>query len=558
MNNNEFERTPVTPERLQPARYFAANYAGEHVAGTEFVIGAMFVAWGVSTGDILWGLLWGNLLAVLTWGLICAPIAVSTRLTLYAYLEKIAGPGTIRVYSVVNGLLFCVLAGTMITVSASAVRIPFGIDPQTQWYPTSLSFIAVVLLVGAVVVYIAARGFRGVAQFAEVCAPWMILIFLLGALSMLPVLAGATDGIDGMGSLANLRVVADQWVWRGEGGGEITAWHVAAFAWICNLAMHGGLSDMTVLRYARRASYGYFSVLGMFIGHYAAWVFAGIMGAGAAMLLGATISAIDAGEVAYQALGTAGILAVIIAGWTTANPTIYRAGLAFQSLNPRWDRVRVTMVVGVVTTAIACFPFVFSRLMDFVGIMGLVLSPIGAVIVTEHWILPRLGMTRYWSHYRGQHTNWPAIAAWAGSLALAAGLGFSGALHLFFLLIPTWITATLVYLVLAGPAGARQSFPVAVEAETREAQRQADERSWLEESARSATGEGSVTGSSGFGVYRALALLGLAACLAMGVATFMGGMALETFRQWLILPTVFYFVMAWLWMRAREGGRENG
>ena len=91
----EFERSPVQPERLEPARHFAASYAGEHVAGTEFVIGALFVAWGVSTHDILWGLLWGNLLAVLSWGLVCAPIAVQTRLTLYAYLEKIAGPGTI-------------------------------------------------------------------------------------------------------------------------------------------------------------------------------------------------------------------------------------------------------------------------------------------------------------------------------------------------------------------------------------------------------------------------------------------------------------------------------
>ncbi len=75
----EFEREPVAPEQLQEARQFAASYAGEHVAGTEFVIGALFVAWGVSTLDILLGLLLGNLLAVLTWGCITAPIARSPR-----------------------------------------------------------------------------------------------------------------------------------------------------------------------------------------------------------------------------------------------------------------------------------------------------------------------------------------------------------------------------------------------------------------------------------------------------------------------------------------------
>jgi NCS1 family nucleobase:cation symporter-1 len=39
----EFEREPVSEGNLQPGRYFAGLFAGEHVAGTEFVIGAMFV-----------------------------------------------------------------------------------------------------------------------------------------------------------------------------------------------------------------------------------------------------------------------------------------------------------------------------------------------------------------------------------------------------------------------------------------------------------------------------------------------------------------------------------
>ena len=164
----EFETKAVSPQQLQEARKFAASYAGEHVAGTEFVIGALFVAWGVSTLDILYGLLLGNLMAVLTWGLVTAPIATDTRLTLYAYLEKIAGPGTIKLYSGINGILFAVLAGAMITVSASAVRILFGISPQVNWYPTDISFVLVAVAVGTVVAIVAAKGFKKVAHFAEI------------------------------------------------------------------------------------------------------------------------------------------------------------------------------------------------------------------------------------------------------------------------------------------------------------------------------------------------------------------------------------------------------
>jgi len=224
------------------------------------------------------------------------------------------------------------------------------------------------------VVIVAAKGFKGVAHFAEICAPWMILMFIAGALAVLPVLVKVTHGVDSIGSLADF---------------VVGFWHVAAFAWVANLAMHGSLGDMTLLRFARKSSYGYFSALGMFIGHYLAWICAGIMGAGVALILKSSIGQLDPGEVAFQSLGIAGVIAVIIAGWTTSNPTIYRSGLAFQSLNHEWSRTRVTVIVGIATTIVACFPFVFTKLLGFVGIMGLMLAPIGAVIVTEHWIFPR-------------------------------------------------------------------------------------------------------------------------------------------------------------------------
>ncbi|MEO0330239.1 MAG: hypothetical protein AAF223_00935 [Bacteroidota bacterium] len=56
---------------------------GEYTAGTEFVIGPLFVAHGVFAGDLIWVLILGNLLAVDSWAFICAPIAASVRETLW-------------------------------------------------------------------------------------------------------------------------------------------------------------------------------------------------------------------------------------------------------------------------------------------------------------------------------------------------------------------------------------------------------------------------------------------------------------------------------------------
>ena len=98
----------------------------------------------------------------------------------------------------------------------------------------------------------------------------------------------------------------------------------------------------------------------MYPGHFLAWICSGIMVAAVARKM-------DPGMMAFTAVGFAGAVAVVIAGWTTANPTMYRAGLALQVATPNWKRWRVTLIAGLVTTIVACFPVVFMRLLDFVG-----------------------------------------------------------------------------------------------------------------------------------------------------------------------------------------------
>ena len=112
-SQGEFERQPV-PERARLGfKDFLGMYAGEHCAGTELMIGPLFVAAGVSAFDVVVGLLVGNALAVLSWIFLCSPIATRTRLTLYYQLEKICGRKLVTLYNLANGVMFCLLAGAM-------------------------------------------------------------------------------------------------------------------------------------------------------------------------------------------------------------------------------------------------------------------------------------------------------------------------------------------------------------------------------------------------------------------------------------------------------------
>ncbi len=810
---NEFERRPVSRNKLHGGMYFAGSFAGEHVAATEFVIGALFVAGGAGVYDVLVGLLVGNLLAVLSWLLICAPIATQTRLTLYWYLRRIAGPGVTFVYNILNAALYCVLAGCMITVSASAVRIPFGIEPQTEWLPTDPWFVAVTAVVGAVVVLLAILGFKRLAQFASVCSPWMFIMFVAGALVVLPrvghfndfrgfqrlgrqkiwtgappyesmeiVSAGnqwaAAPGIlltfsDNMQLVVKPRPMAEEVDTEGgmfgpmgpmgpmtdqmrrelraaggggpgaappgggprperrtrrgqgrpraaeadrpaggastdgpaeeqspDGDGEgtpasggageptspagvtgansseaaetaareestspakeaasepagesrageseqseegeleplgfriagtgkgerkfiqaqaiiegnrvfvycdkitqpavvsygegphsgnivlrdrhaasdaqdrqlkpfrsyvaradkvYTFWHIAAFAWICNLAMHLGLSDMALFRFARHWWYGVYSAFGMFLGHYVAWICAGIMGAGvaSAVMMDSPLTLLDSGEVAFRALGIMGALAVVIAGWTTSNPTLYRAGLALQVVTPGWPRWLVTLLAGVVTTAVACFPFVFRQLLGFVGLYGLLLMPVGAIVVVEHWIFPLVGLKRYWSARKGQLVNWPALIAWLAALLFALYCWYFDVLHLFFLAAPVWVITAVLYMVLAAFAGAAGKLPE-LEAETAEG----DESSGPSD----VPGRGRPSGGRVQLYFWLLALACLLSIVLFSYCIFAGYLAHDavffrvrgykiTYFRYLTIATVVYFVAGIIWMNLRE------
>ncbi|MBB1426266.1 MULTISPECIES: purine-cytosine permease family protein [Shewanella] len=467
------EQLPVAKNKLHGWKHFAGLYAGEHVAATEFVIGATFVALGASTIDILLGLLIGNLLAMCSWWLLTAPIAVETRLSLYNYLNKIAGDSMTKLYNWANVIIFSVISAAMITVSSTAVRFLFDIPAQLNWYPSSLWFVMIVLAVGSIVVVVAMYGFSTVADFSKICAPWLFVIFIAGSFTLFPVLSNHVIGSTTLTGWQDFMTIGDSSIWTGlndKGEPGIGLLEVIGFAWAANSITHFGLIDMAIFRFAKRKSYGLISGVGMFFGHYLAWISAGIMGAGTAVLLKTTITQLDPGDVAYHALGFSGFVIIIIAGWTTANANLYRAGLAAQSIFVNHSRERTTAIVGLVTVVIACFPFVFSQMLPLLTYAGLLVVPVGGIVFAEHVLFPKIGLTRYWAKYQKLSKSTPAIASWALALVFGFGLNSLDIISFYYLFIPTWIFTIIIYTVLAKKYGADLDYTGAILLDEKEQQ----------------------------------------------------------------------------------------
>ena len=456
------EQLPVAKHKLHGWPHFVGLYAGEHVAATEFVIGATFVALGAKTTDIILGLLIGNILAILSWTLITSPIAVDTRESLYTYLHKIAGDSMSDLYNWANVIIFTVISAAMITVSSTAVRFAFDIPAQLNWYPTNAWFVLVVVLVGIIVVFVAMFGFNAVSDFSGICAPWLFVMFSSGALVLLPALSQAVLGKTALTGWSDFLQIGNQSIWTGvNSAGEpgIGLLEVIGFAWAANTITHFGLIDMALLRYAKKKVYGLATSSGMLFGHFVAWICAGIMGAGTAVLLKKSIVELDPGDVAYYALGLSGFVIVIVAGWTTANANLYRAGLAAQAIFNKHSRKTTTLVVGIVTVVVACFPFVFTQILPLLTYAGLLVVPVGAIVFAEHVIFPRIGLTRYWVTYRKLKHSTPAVASWGLGLVFGFGLNTLDVISFYYLFLPTWVFTIICYTIMAKRYGAAKQYP---------------------------------------------------------------------------------------------------
>jgi len=489
--HGEFERQPVPRQALLGLKSFVGMYAGEHCAGTELMIGPLFVAAGVGALDLVVGLIVGNLMAVLSWTLLTAPIATRARLTLYWQLERICGRRLVTLYNLANGVMFCFLAGAMITVSATAVGVvvPFRMPELNDIYPSGAGWVLTVLGIGAVFTLVAACGYRTVSRVANIAAPWLVLVFLAFGVVALGWFVSAT-GVP-IQSPADLWRLADTVIWRGgqplPGQVKFTFWHVMFFAWFCNMAMHVGMADLSVLRFARKSWYAVASSSGMYLGHFLAWISASMLFAYQLRAAGLTsdeairqaaeagvLPAPLPGPLAYQACGIAGLLCVIVAGWTTANPTIYRAGLAFQAIVPKRSRFAVTLFTGGIATVAALFPALAMKLLGVVALYGLVLMPMGAVVFIDFWVIKRLRLRSNYAEATGISFNWAAALAWMLTLAVCLTLVLLGpsirwlesrdilvlgesakrfleffSIQIYFVSLPGWFVAAGLYIVLS-------------------------------------------------------------------------------------------------------------
>jgi len=185
---DEFEREPVPGKALKGASAFWGMYAGEHTAGTEFMIGPLFVAWARAPST--------------SSSACCSATSSQSDLAVPHRRDRHPPPADALLPARAHhrtkprhALQFLQRRPVLFPRRGDgdrvrhgggcAVRRPHPDAVVRRHLAHRILWILVCLVIGAAMTFVAARGYGFVARVGHISAPWMLLVFLACGIVML-------------------------------------------------------------------------------------------------------------------------------------------------------------------------------------------------------------------------------------------------------------------------------------------------------------------------------------------------------------------------------------
>ena len=75
--------------------------------------------------------------------------------------------------------------------------------------------------------------------------------------------------------------------------------------------------------------------------------------------------------------------------------------------------------------------------------------PMGAIIFADFYLAKRVGFAANYALRSGSEFNLPAALTWILTLAFCLGINMFGGIEIFFLGLPGWFVAVILYVVLS-------------------------------------------------------------------------------------------------------------
>ncbi|AZS16712.1 cytosine permease [Paenibacillus lutimineralis] len=332
---------------------------------------------GLKFSQFIWIVLAGNLiLGVYTGALayIAAKTGLSTHLlTRYAFGEK---------GSYLSSLL---LGLTQVGWFGVGVAM-FAVPVQKM---TGMNVYVLILIFGVLMTVTAIYGIKALAIIGIVSVP---SIAILGSYSVLEA-TNKAGGLQGLLSYEPAQAI-----------GIATALSVCIGSFIS-----GGTLTPDFARFAKSARSAVVStVVAFFLGNSLMFLF----GAVGAIVYGES----DISDVMYlQGLIIPAIIVLGLNIWTTNENALYASSLGFSNIT-KLSRNKFVIGNGLLGTVAAMW--LYNNFVGFLTVLGSVLPSIGAILLTDFFLLKR-GKYQKFEEMKFRQVNWNALIAWVGGVLIA-------------------------------------------------------------------------------------------------------------------------------------------
>jgi len=356
--NSGFE---IKAEQRQSWTSIAMVWAGGMICVPCLMIGGVFTSGGLSMLEIILSILIG-------YGLICAYMifigmqACDTGLPVSVMAEGALGKqGARYIISTILAIAcvgwFGIQSATCGGAFASMIANIMG-----QGAPSNVMVIICTIVWGIIMLITACAGFKGLKWLNYIAVPLLVIVCLYG------IIAGIVQH-DGGAAIANYAPDQSSGLVFG------ISMTVASFAL-------GGVISADYCRYAKsRADVVKSSIVG-------------VIPAGLFMLLTGSIMSIVTGQYDISAIlanlgvPVLGLVALVLATWTTNVTNAYSGGLALSNLLG-FDESKFTITTGIagaIGTLLAAFGLL-NAFQGFLSLMSGIIPPLAGVLIAHYWII---------------------------------------------------------------------------------------------------------------------------------------------------------------------------
>ena len=366
----------------------------------------VWVCYNVVIGDMATGIALGANLDFRTalLALTIGDIILLFVMSFTAYVGAKTGLGSMPLFRLTTGKFGTYIASFIIaftSVGWFAVQLGFFGQIWNQFLPLSVPVLAGIG--GLLMMTTAIIGFKGLEIISKISVI-PLFIFIFGGF----IVALRQVGIDTLVTYAP----------QGTQIGSLAVGISTVFgSWAVGSALMPDVS-----RYAKADFKRIILVWGaaLFIGHY----ILPISGIAFALIKGTW----DFGEISLfigkAALGSGlvGALIISLAQWTTNDNNLYSASLALTNILEK-DKWKVSLGLGVIGT-IAGYSGAVNYFVNFMTLLGTVVPPMAALLISDYLLLPRLDFERGYdyndiSYERIPFIKWNAVIAWGIGIVVA-------------------------------------------------------------------------------------------------------------------------------------------